>query len=454
MSTHAIGRVVAALAACLTVPAGVYAAGETFGKDIAPILNRSCVVCHRPGEAAPMSLVGYENVRPWVRSIRQKVTLRQMPPWPGDPRRGLKFRNDSTLSQAEIDTLVKWIDAGAPMGRDAIPRAPLFAEGWQDPSGREPDYVLTLPTAYTVPATAGPKSGGMLNPTFYVKVPFDSDQWIRAVQAKPHQRGVVHYMDLNIVEFPDGAMPPGPVVQALGPSAQGSAREVDFLTANYRPGSGYESFPNGTARRVYAGANRYFQITMHYEPNGTTVEDRSTFGFWFTRTAPASEIVKAPVTAGVITADGREVFKGTAERTGGPTLRTKVYYPVVPAHTERFEVVSVQPITAPMTIYELMPHAHNRAIDFKYTVVYPDGREQVLLSVPRYDENWQFGYVLAEPLKLPAGAKIVVVAHYDNSVRNKTVKTPSEPGSDMFMPTMQYAVEVNSAVKTAGTPQR
>lgn len=155
------------------------------------------------------------------------------------------------------------------------------------------------------------------------------------------------------------------------------------------------------------GKQRYFQITMHYAPNGTAVEDRSTFGFWFAPTAPAPEIAKAPITAGVITADGKTVFDGANVKVG-PTLQTKVYYPTVPANTSRFEVVSVQSVTAPLTIYELMPHAHNRASDFKYTVVFPDGREQLLLSVPRYDETWQFAYRLATPLHVPAGARIVV----------------------------------------------
>jgi mono/diheme cytochrome c family protein len=116
MSTRALRHVgLVALAAFFTVPAGADAAGETFGRDIAPILNRSCVGCHRPGEAAPMSLIGYENVRPWVRSIRQKVAARQMPPWSADSHRSVKFRNDPTLSQAEIDAR-EVVDAGAPLG--------------------------------------------------------------------------------------------------------------------------------------------------------------------------------------------------------------------------------------------------------------------------------------------------------------------------------------------------
>lgn len=453
MSRHIVVTLGLGLAAILASPSVAGAAGETFGKDIAPILNRSCVSCHRPGEAAPMSLIGYENVRPWVRSIRQKVTARQMPPWSADPAQSVKFRNDPTLSQAEIDVIARWIDAGAPAGSDPVPAPPRLAEGWSDASGREPDYVLTLPAPYAVPAVAGPKSGAMLNPIFYVKVPFDTDQWIRAVQARPDGRGVVHYMDLNIVEFPAGVTPPDPAAQGTGARGQ-APHEIDFLTSNFRPGSGYESFPERAARRLPAGGNRYFEITMHYQPNGTAVTDRSSFGFWFSPTAPAAEIVKAPVTAGVITADGKEVFSAASRPTAGPTLRTKVYYPVVPANAARFEVVGIQPIPSAITIYELMPHAHNRASDFKYTLVYPDGREQVLLTVPKYEENWQFGYLLAEPLKVPAGSRMIVVAHYDNSARNRTVTTPGEPGSDMFMPTMQYAVDVNGRLKPTGSQQQ
>ena len=121
----------------------------------------------------------------------------------------------------------------------------------------------------------------MLNPTFYVKVPFDADKWIRAVQARPDQRGVVHYMDLNIVEFPEGTTPPGPVVQATGAAVIGSGREIDFLTANYRPGYGYEAFPAGSARRLKGGSQRYFQITMHYAPKParpSTIGRRSVSG--------------------------------------------------------------------------------------------------------------------------------------------------------------------------------
>lgn len=243
--------------AALWRPDPALAADETFVNDIAPILNRSCVGCHRPGEATPMSLVGYENVRPWVRSIRQRVVARQMPPGTADPASSLPFANDPSLSRDEIDRIARWIDAGAPRGAGAVPAASAGA------------------------------SAGVLNPTFYVKVPFDADRWIRAVQGRPDQRSVVHYMDLNIVEFPVGTASPAPVVQATGPSVIGAGHEIDFLTANYRPGYGYEAFP-------------------------------STFGFWFASAAPATEIVKAPLTAGVVTADGKTVFNKAVAAPGQP----------------------------------------------------------------------------------------------------------------------------------------
>lgn len=182
-----------------------------------------------------MSLVGYENVRPWVRAIRQRVLARQMPPWTADPTASVAFENDPSLSQAEIDHIVRWIDAGAARGDGAEPAPPALALGWNDPSGREPDYVLALPVAYQVPASTTRASAGVLNPTFYVKVPFDDDRWIRAVQARPDQRSVVHYMDLNVVEFPEGTAPPGTVVQQMGAAATGAGQEIDFAAARSQP---------------------------------------------------------------------------------------------------------------------------------------------------------------------------------------------------------------------------
>jgi mono/diheme cytochrome c family protein len=453
MQTYdSIGIIARAAALALFFPAThlvAAAAAPSFANDVAPIFNRSCVICHRPGEAAPMSLMTYEDVRPWARSIRQRVSHREMPPWSADATASAKFKNDPRLSAAEIQTIVAWVDAGAPKGDTSKATAPAFADGWRDPSGQPPDFVLTLPVAYEVPSASVKGNAGALNPTFYVKVPFDDDKWFRAVQARPDQRQLVHYMDLNIVEFPDGVSPPGAVVPEGGAAAQGQAQEIAFLVGNFRPGAGFEMFPAGAAKRIPRGGTRYFQITMHYEPNGTVETDRSSFGFWWTTGDVRHEVMRTPATRGPILAEGKQVFNGLEKVKAGPTLATRVYYPTVPANTPRFEVTSMHLFEAPVTLYEVMPHAHNRASDFKYTLVFPDGREQVLLNVPRYDDSWQFAYELTEPVNVPAGAKLVVIAHYNNSSSNKTVETPDKAGSDMFMPTIQYSIEQAKAQPTA-----
>src|SRR5258708_17526750 len=134
-------------------------------------------------------------------------------------------------------------------------------------------------------------------------------------------------MDFNIVELPDGTAP-GPDGLLPAAAAQ-TVREIDFLTANFRPGAGYESFPAGSARRLPAGHNRYFQITMHYQPNGTAVQDRSRFGFWFGDKAPVSEILKTPITAGLVTPEGKEVFNAAPPK-ARPTLHPHRYSPTIP----------------------------------------------------------------------------------------------------------------------------
>ncbi|MGH9854105.1 MAG: c-type cytochrome, partial [Blastocatellia bacterium] len=124
-------------------------AAVTFNKDVAPILFKNCAECHRPGEAAPMSLLSYKETRPWARSIREKVVSREMPPWHADPHVG-QFSNDRRLTQAEIDTITAWVDGGAKEGepRD-LPPAPKFVEGW---SIGQPDLILDMPEEFTLDA--------------------------------------------------------------------------------------------------------------------------------------------------------------------------------------------------------------------------------------------------------------------------------------------------------------
>src|SRR5580700_4687810 len=152
-------------------PAGIFAQtpGPSFGKDIAPILYAKCAMCHRPGEVAPMSLMSYNEVRPWAKAIKARILTRQMPPWDAEGEPG-KWRNDRRLSQAEIDKIAAWVDAGAPHGDDGdMPAPPKFAQGWNHPSGRPPDLIIEAPEMKV------PAEGESPWQFVYVKLPFKGD---------------------------------------------------------------------------------------------------------------------------------------------------------------------------------------------------------------------------------------------------------------------------------------
>jgi hypothetical protein len=168
----------------------------SFGKDIAPILYSRCVMCHRPGEVAPMSLMSYDEVRPWVRAIKNKVVARQMPPWYAEGEPG-RWRNDRRLDQAEIDKITGWVDAGAPRGDDtAMPAPPQLAQGWNHPSGKPPDLIIEAPELKV------PAEGESPWQNVYVKLPFPGDVWVAAAQVVPGNRGVVHHVLVTSATLP------------------------------------------------------------------------------------------------------------------------------------------------------------------------------------------------------------------------------------------------------------
>ena len=171
--------------------APAFAGAPTFSKDVAPILYKNCVECHRPTAMAPMSLLTYEEARPWARAIKQKVVARQMPPWGADPAIG-RFSNDVSLKQADVDTIVAWVDSGAAEGsRAELPRPPQFAEGW---SIGKPDYVFKMQKPFVVPADG-------TVPYVYISIPTNlkDDIWIQAVELKPTGRRVVHHLTSTLV---------------------------------------------------------------------------------------------------------------------------------------------------------------------------------------------------------------------------------------------------------------
>jgi len=433
--------------------------GPTFSKNVAPILFNNCVKCHRAGEiASRVPLVSYDTVRPWAESIRQLVLTREMPPWPADPDRSLKFRNDARLSHHDIDTLVAWVNAGAPKGNDAdLPPIPKLEDGWMHPQGLKPDLVVSLPELVHLPAT-----GELPYARLLVKVPFSDDRWVLASQTRPGNLAVVHHMAITEIALDDGVSPPvldqlaGMARQMGLPNAMFGARpavpapsspEVFDMLGLYTPGTTFEMYGGDTAKLLKGGKNMYFNFNMHYQTTGKLETDRSMIALWFQSEPPRHLLFRVPGAGETIIANGKELL---TDAPGTKAEGTRVAIPPIPPYAENYEVIGVTGYTEPLTIYQLQPHAHHRGKDFKYTIVYPDGHELSVLSVPKYDHRWQMAYELETPLNLPAGSKLVVTAHYDNSKKNMHNPGPekevyfrdqNQGWDEMFSPFIQYTAD-------------
>ncbi len=349
-------------------------APPTYTKNVAGVLNKRCVECHRKGEVAPMAFTSYKEVRPWAKAIKEAVSSRKMPPWLADPHVGA-FSNDRRLTPQELETVSRWADAGAPEG-DAkdLPPAPQFVEGW---SIGKPDAVIDIGTDFEVPATGTVKYQYVV-----VETGFTEDKWIEAAEIRPDKRSVVHHI---IVFMTD----PG-LDRAL---AQGGGN----LLVGYAPGDPPINFHPGTAKLLPKGSKLRFQL--HYTPNGTATKDRSYVGLRFAKAPPQHRAIT-----------------GNALNFGF----------VIPAGAPAHEVKSTWTAKTDVRLTGLMPHMHLRGKDFEYTVTYPDGRSEKILSVPEYDFNWQLAYELKEPLNLPKGTRIDCVAHFDNSPNNKFNPDPTK----------------------------
>ncbi len=387
---RSVWRGVAIVAGVLIAPAQARAADTpTYSKHVAPILFDKCSACHRPGAMAPMSLMTFEDARPWARAIKTKVTRREMPPWGADPAVG-RFRNDPSLTPAEIDTIALWVDAGAPEGSKAdLPTPPSFAVGW---SIGQPDLVFTMVHPFKVPADG-------VVPYTYITIPtnLDKDIWIRAVELKPSDRRVVHHIISDLVEGNGQPNDPTPKL-----TRDLNRKDVPSgLGAGLVPGRLYEAFDDGVVRRIPAGAEIVLQ--MHYTTIGVPVIDQTEIGV----------VLAEPPTPG----QKRKIV-------GGGQLPNRMF--VIPPGHPNYEVSAQKAIERDTYLDSLYPHMHLRGKNVKYTLTLPDGREELLLSVPRYDFNWQNRYQLAEPKFMPKGSILKVIAHFDNSPGNKFNPDPTQ----------------------------
>ena len=381
----------------------------TFNKDVLPILQKNCQTCHRPGQVAPMSFVSYQDARPWAKAMKTAVASRKMPPWFADPQAG-HFLNDRSLKQSDIDTIAKWADSGAAEGdpKDA-PLPVKWPEGWQI----QPDIIVEGPTT-NVPAHTKNDVVEWMSVT--VPTGFKEDTWITSVQIKPQYPAVAHHICLGFnahsseVEYfktvwidkprgEDGSAIPdkgptfGPATPGGGPR---SMAEDCYLPGN--PVADYRPFD--AAKMVKAGSD--ITLNLHYTPNGAAVTDHVQIGFTVAKEPPQRRYVSLSTTAPIDP-------KRFAIPPNDPNWQSP------PA-----EVTFDQDVE----LVYMMPHMHVRGKDMTYSLIYPDGKKEVVLSVPHYDFNWQLGYNTS--VKVPKGTKLHVDAHYDNSPNNKWNPNPNK----------------------------
>ena len=269
------GFIVVAFAAMVMVAAAAKKsspATATFSKDVAPILYNKCVECHRPGEIAPMSLLNYKEVRPWAKSICERVVDRSMPPWSADPKYG-HWANDPRLSQQEIATIVSWVEGGAPKGDDKdLPPTPKFTVGW---TIGKPDVILEMPEEYTVPADG-------VVPYLYFSMPtnFTEDKWIQAMEIRPGNRSVVHH----VIAYAQAAG-----VKDTAPGGESELRSGRVHLGGITPNKTGVIYSDGMARLIKKGSNIVFQ--MHYTTNGQVTKDRTRIAFVFAKEPAKKELM-------------------------------------------------------------------------------------------------------------------------------------------------------------------
>jgi Copper type II ascorbate-dependent monooxygenase, C-terminal domain len=454
-------------------PAGIFAETPkpTFAKDIAPILYARCATCHRPGEVAPMSLMSYTDARPWARAIKVQVATRTMPPWHAEGEAG-KWRNDRRLSQAEIDKIVAWVDAGAPRGDDSdMPAPPRFAQDWNSPDGRPPDVIIEAPEMKV------PAEGESPWQYVFVKLPFQGDVWVAASQVVPGNRAAVHHVLVLATTLPPNATvdaegrmklgespAPGTVGSASRASAAGARSPqpsgdaipggLGGFQAGWEPGIDTAlSYGPGVAERIHG---THLLFNLHYQANGHATTDKTRVGLWLQKGPVAYSSVGAGVGLGSETfiVNGKELTgRYTAQVTTDilpPGMKT---VPNIPAGDDNYHMTALLPIRQEMVLYSIQPHMHLRGRSMKYTAVYPDGREEELMNLPHYDFNWQIVYEFAKPITLPAGTIVRVDARWDNSANNKYNPRPDQDvywgeqsWDEMFSPIMRAVVKLKEPI--------
>ena len=397
-------RVAVALTGLIGLVSSAFAqtAAPTFSKDVAPILYQNCTSCHRAGEIGPMPLVSFSDARPWAKAIAARVSDGTMPPWHADPAHG-QFLNDRRLNDKDRETILKWASNGAPEGKKTdLPAAPKFVEGWQI----APDTIWSMQEDYPIPA-----SGTIEYKNFEVPTNLTEDKWAEAIEIRPGNRSVVHHVIVYLID-PNAAKVPPPFTPAANmrrpadapktekgaePNDRPMKRGPTGWLAGYAPGQAVRVYEPGTALRVPAGSTLIIQ--EHYTATGKEATDRTRIGIKWAKEAPKTAVDVA-------------------------TLQNANF--VLPAGSSDTRVDAELTLKEDMTIWSVLPHTHMRGKKWEVTAIYPGGRSEIILNVPKYDFNWQTDYIFKKPLQMPKGTKIHTAAWYDNSTANKANPDPKK----------------------------
>ena len=370
------------LLAPLPALAAEAATAPTFATDVAPILQKSCQSCHHAGTSAPMSLVTYDEVRPWARSIKQRVSNREMPPWHLDKTVGIRrYKNDRSLSDEEIATIVKWTDSGAPQGDPKLMPPPLTFRNEDDWFIGKPDLVVTMDKEHTM----YPKGPDWWI-DYFANTGLTEDRWIKAMEVKPGNRRIVHRVVAYAIEqdAPEGT-PAGGV-----------------LLHEYAVGKYGDTFNENTGRLLKAGTRIRFD--MHYFATGDEARDRTRIAFTF---YPKGYVPKYKVTS----IPFRNIPNEELDIPPNTVVRHDGYYRLLRnARIDAFQ-----------------PHMHMRGKAMTLEAIHLNNTTEVLSSVDHFDFNWHVAYLYADdasPL-LPAGTVLHVIAIHDNTSANRRNPNPN-----------------------------
>jgi hypothetical protein len=364
------------------------------------------------------------------------------------------MRNDRRLSLQGIVTIVAWVDAGAPMGSQAdMPPAPKFTSGWAHPQGVAPDYVIDAP------AVDLPAEGEIPMVNVYSRVPFAETTFAEAAQLLPGNRAVVHHEIAYLSTLPASAKldENGRLVGG----EQRSARNTDLVgdggfearskwLVGFVPGGGFLQYAPGVGNRILAGPDKYIRFDLHYTTTGKPERDVSKFGIWAQKVPFTHELTFRRIGEAHL-AEGKEIVGQGAQPPGGGNR----VLPNIPPYASNFAVTAITPVLEDITIFNFQVHMHLRGKDMKIVAVYPDGREDVLVSVPKYNFEWQLFYELEKPVKVPAGSKLMSIGHLDNSANNKSNPAPEkeviwgeQTWDEMFNGWINYIVDKNDLSQT------